>query len=96
MISKQWGTNWERLAVFYAYPAEIRKVIYKTNAIESVNDGLRRVMKNGGSFPTDEAELKLIYVALENLSEKWTMAVKDWRAALNQFAILFEGRLPLV
>jgi putative transposase len=95
-ISKQWRANWERLAVFFGYPPEIRKVIYTTNAIESVNNGLRRVIKNRGSFPSDEAALKLIYLALQNLSQKWTMPVKDWRAALNQFAILFEGRLPLV
>ena len=95
-ISKQWRLNWERLAVFFAYPPEIRKVIYTTNVIESVNNGLRRVIKNRGSFPSDEAALKLIYLALQNLSQKWTMPVKDWRAALNQFAILFEGRLPLV
>jgi putative transposase len=95
-ISKQWRLNWERLAVFFGYPAEIRKVIYTTNAIESVNDGLRRVIKNRGSFPNDEAALKLLYLGLQNLSQKWTMPVKDWRAALNQFAILFEGRWPLV
>ena len=94
-ISKQWRERWERLAVFFNYPPEIRKVIYTTNAIESANSGLRRVIKNRGSFPTDEAALKLIYLALENLSQKWTMPVKDWRAALNQFAILFEGRLPI-
>lgn len=95
-ISKQWLGNWERLSVFFAYPPEIRKVIYTTNAIESVNDSLRRIIKNRGSFPSDEAALKLIYLALQNISQKWTMPVKDWRAALNQFAILFEGRLPLV
>jgi putative transposase len=95
-ISKAWRLNWERLAVFYNYPPEIRKVIYTTNAIESVNDGLRRVIKNRGAFPNDEAALKLLYLALENLSRKWTMPVKDWRAAMNQLAILFEGRWPLV
>jgi putative transposase len=94
-ISKQWRARWERLAVFFNYPPEIRKVIYTTNAIESANNGLRRVIKNRGSFPTDDAALKLIYLALQNLSQKWTMPVKDWRAALNQFAILFEGRLPI-
>jgi putative transposase len=83
------------LAVFFNYPPEIGKVIYTTNAIESANNGLRRVIKNRGSFPSDEAALKLIYLALQNLSQKWTMPVKDWRAALNQFAILFEGRLPI-
>ena len=83
------------MAVFFNYPPEIRKVIYTTNAIESANNGLRRVIRNRGSFPSDEAALKLIYLALQNLSQKWTMPVKDWRAALNQFAILFEGRLPI-
>ena len=95
-ISKQWWGNWERLAVFYTYPAEIRRVIYTTNTIESVNNGLRRVIKNRGSFPNDEAALKLLYLALQNLSEKWTRPVPDWPAALNQLAILFEGRWPLV
>jgi putative transposase len=96
MISKQWRLNWERLAVFFNYPAEIRKVIYTTNTIESINNGLRRVIKNRGSFPNDEAALKLLYLALQNLSEKWTRPVRDWPAALNQLAILFEGRWPLV
>lgn len=96
MISKQWGLNWERLAVFFNYPAEIRKVIYTTNTIESINNGLRRVIKNRGSFPKDEAALKLLYLALQNLSEKWTRPVRDWPGALNQLAILFEGRWPLV
>lgn len=94
-ISQSWRRNWERLSVFFSYPEEIRKVIYTTNAIESVNSGLRRVIKNRGSFPTDESALKLIYLALENMSRKWTMPVRDWKAALNQFAILFEGRLLL-
>jgi putative transposase len=95
-ISKQWRGNWERLAVFFAYPREIRKIIYTTNAIESVNDGQRRVIKNRGSFSNDESALKLIYMALQHISQKWTKPVRDWRGALNQFAILFEGRLPLV
>jgi len=96
MISKQWRANWERLAVFYGYPPAIRKVIYTTNTIESVNDSLRRVIKNRGSFPSDEAALKLVYLALDNISRKWTRPVLDWQAALNQFAILFGERLPLV
>lgn len=95
-ISKQWMGNWERLAVFYGYPPEIRKVIYTTNAIESVNDSLRRVIQNRGAFPSDEAALKLIYLALENISRKWRRPVPDWPSALNQFAILFEERLSLV
>lgn len=96
MIAPMWRRNWERAAVFYAYPAEIRRVIYTTNAIESVNMGLRKIIKNRGSFPNDEAALKLIYLALQNISEKWTMPVKDWKAALNRFAIVFGERLPYV
>jgi putative transposase len=95
-IAPMWRRNWERAAVFFAYPEEIRRVIYTTNAIESVNMSLRKVIKNRGSFPTDEAALKLIYLALQNISEKWTMPVKDWKAALNRFAIVFGERLPYV
>jgi putative transposase len=95
-IAPIWRRNWERAAVFFAYPEEIRRVIYTTNAIESVNMSLRKVIKNRGSFPTDEAALKLIYLGLQNISEKWTMPVKDWKAALNRFAIVFGERLPYV
>lgn len=93
-IASAWRRNWERLAVFFAYPADIRRVIYTTNAIESTNMSLRKVIKTRGSFPTDEAALKLIYLALQNITKRWTMPVKEWRAALNRFAILFEDRLP--
>lgn len=93
-IVSLWRKNWERAAVFFAYPEEIRRVIYTTNAIESVNMSLRKIIKNRGSFPNDEAALKLIYLALQNISERWTMPVKDWRAALNRFAIEFADRLP--
>lgn len=91
-----WRRNWERVAVFFAYPEEIRRVIYTTNAIESVNMGLRKIIKNRGSFPNDEAALKLIYLALENISEKWAMPIREWMAALNRFAIVFGDRLPYV
>jgi putative transposase len=91
-----WRRNWERVSVFFTYPEEIRQVIYPTNAIESVNMGLRKIIKTRGSFPNDEAALKLIYIALENISEKWTMPMRDWKAALNRFAIVFGERLPYV
>ena len=96
LIAQMWQRNWERVAVFFAYPEEIRRVIYTTNAIESVNMGLRKIIKNRGSFPNDEAAMKLIYLALQNISQKWTMSVKDWKAALNRFAIVFGERLPYV
>jgi putative transposase len=93
-ISRSWRANWERIVPFFAYPADIRKVIYTTNAIESVNMSLRKVIKNRGSFPTDESALKLLYLALQNIARKWTMPIKEWKAALNRFAILFEDRMP--
>jgi putative transposase len=93
-ISKSWRNNWERITPFFAYPADIRRVIYTTNAIESVNMSLRKIIKNRGSFPTDEAALKLLYLALQNIARKWTMPIKEWKAALNRFAILFEDRMP--
>ena len=71
-------------------------VIYTTNAIESVNLSLRKVIKNRGLFPTEEVALKLIYLALENISKKWTMPIREWKAALNRFAIVFGERLPYV
>mgnify|MGYP001366397032 CR=1 FL=1 len=94
-ISRAWHAHWERLATFFAYPPEIRRVIYTTNAIEAVNRSLRKVLKTRGALPSDEALVKLLYLALRNISQKWTMPVTHWKQALNQFAILFEDRLPL-
>lgn len=93
-IGQTWRRNWPRIIPFFDYPPEIRKVIYTTNAIESVNMGLRKVTKNRGSFPSDEALLKLFYLALKNISAKWTMPIRDWKAALNRFTIQFEDRMP--
>jgi putative transposase len=95
-ISRSWRSNWECITPFFAYPADIRKVIYTTNAIESVNMSLRKIIKNRGSFPTDEAALNLLYLALQNIARKWTMPIKEWKAALNRFAILFEDRMPVL
>ena len=94
-ITKSWRTNWPRVIPFFAHPPEIRKVIYTTNAIESLNMSLRKVTKTRGSFPNDEAAAKLLYLALRNISKKWTQKVHDWQAALNRFAIIYEGRLPI-
>ena len=93
-IGQSWRRNWERLIPFFDYPPEIRKVIYTTNAIESVNYSLRKLTKHRGAFPSDEALMKLLYLALRNISKKWTMPIRDWKAALNRFTIQFEGRLP--
>jgi putative transposase len=95
MIAKSWRSNWTRVIPFFAHPLEIRRVIYTTNAIESLNMSLRKVTKARGSFPTDEAVFKLLYLALRNIAKKWTMPVHDWKAALNRFAIIYENRLPV-
>jgi putative transposase len=94
MIAKSWQSNWTRVIPFFAHPQEIRRVIYTTNAIESLNMSLRKVTKARGSFPNDEAVFKLLYLALRNIAKKWTMPVQDWKAALNRFAIIYENRLP--
>jgi len=95
LIAKSWRTNWPRVIPFFAHPPEIRKIIYTTNAIESLNMSLRKVTKTRSSFPNDEAAAKLLYLALRNISRKWTVAIRDWAAALNRFAIIYEGRLYL-
>jgi putative transposase len=95
MIAKSWRSNWTRVIPFFAYPPEIRKVIYTTNAIESLNMSLRKVTKARGSFPNDEAVCKLLFLALRNIAKKWTMPLHDWKAALNRFAIIYENRLPV-
>jgi len=93
-IAKSWRANWSRVIPFFAHPPEIRRVIYTTNAIESLNMSLRKVTKSRSSFPNDEAVLKLLYLALRNIAKKWTMPVHDWKAALNRFAIVYENRMP--
>lgn len=93
-VSQSWQNNWQRIIPYFAYPPEIRRVIYTTNTIESLNMSLRKVTKNRGSFPNDEAMFKLLYLALTNISKRWTMPIKNWKSALNQFSIMFEERLP--
>ena len=93
-IVKSWRSNWPRITPFFDYPPEIRRIIYTTNAIESVNMTLRKVTKNRGSFPSDDALIKLFYLALTNIAKKWTMPLRDWKAALTRFTIQFEERMP--
>ena len=93
-IVRSWRSNWARITPFFDYPPEIRRIIYTTNAIESVNMSLRKITKNRGSFPSDDALLKLFYLALANISKKWTMPLRDWKAALTRFTIQFEERMP--
>ena len=93
LISQSWRNNWARVIPLFDYPPEIRTVIYTTNAIESINMSLRKVTKSRASFPTDDAVMKLFYLALNNISKKWTMPIRDWAGALNRFSIQFEDRL---
>ena len=93
-IALSWRNNWQRIIPFFDYPPEIRRIIYTTNAIESVNMSLRKVSKNRGSFPNDEAVIKLFYLALNNIAKKWSMPLKDWKPALNRFTIQFNERMP--
>jgi putative transposase len=93
-ISKSWLNHWTRITPFFAFPNDIRKAIYTTNAIESMNMTLRKVLRNHRSFPSDDSALKVVFMAINNISKKWTMPIKDWKAALNRFAIEFEGRFP--
>ena len=92
-ISKSWREKWHNITPLFSYPSDIRKVIYTTNAIESINMSMRKVIKNKRVFPSDEAVLKQLYLALKNISKKWTMPIHDWKTAMNRFMIMFEGRL---
>ena len=95
MISRSWKTRWPELTPFFKFPPAIRKVIYTTNAIESLNFSVRKITKNRQSFPTADAAMKLIFMALQNIAQRWTMPIRDWGSALNQFAILYGDRVPL-
>jgi transposase-like protein len=91
-----WRRAWSHVIPFFAFPPQIRKVIYTTNAIESVNARLRKIIKTRGHFPSDDAATKLIWLALRNITADWGRAAKDWKEAMNQFAILYEDRFTKV
>ncbi|ASX27723.1 transposase [Rickettsia sp. MEAM1 (Bemisia tabaci)] len=88
-----WQRNWSGIAPFFSFPEDIRKAIYTTNAIESTNRQIRKIIKNKGVFPDDKSIQKIIFLALTNASKKWTMPIKNWAMALNQFAILCDTNL---
>ncbi|CAB1053688.1 IS256 family transposase [Spiroplasma endosymbiont of Danaus chrysippus] len=94
-IAKSWYKNWENLMVFISYPAEIKRVIYTTNAIESVNSQLRKVIRNKKVFPNDMAVFKIFYLAIENITKKWTLPIQNWNTAIAHFMIKFEDRINL-
>ncbi len=92
-IAKLWRNHWERVTPFFAFPAEIRKVVYTTNAVESLHMTLRKVIKTRGSFPNEDAACKLLYLVLRNVSKKWH-TIQGWKEALNRFTILWPERMP--
>jgi putative transposase len=92
---KSWTENWEELTAFLDFPLEIRKIIYTTNIIENLNGKIRKYTKNKLSYPTDEAVLKSVFLAVMESTKKWTMPIRDWGMILNQFMIMFENRLKL-
>ena len=92
-ISQGWRAKWDNLSGFFAYPPEIRKVIYTTNAIESINASLRKVTRKRGAFPNPESVRKVLYLAIQRVAKRWRRPIKNWESALNHLAIVFEGRI---
>ena len=95
-VVSAWRRVWDKVIPFFAFPPEVRRVIYTTNAIESVNARLRKIIKTRGHFPSDEAATKLIWLALRNITTDWGRAANNWKSAMNQFAILYEDRFTQV
>ena len=92
-ISRSWRNNWDNLNTLFNYPEDIRKAIYTTNAIESLNSVIRKVIKKRKLFPSDDSAKKIVYLAIQEASKKWTMPIRNWKLALNRFMIEFEDRL---
>ena len=91
-IAPAWRRQWTQVIPFFVHPVEIRRILYTTNAIESLNMQLRKVIKTRGHFPNDEATLKLLYLVLRNIISRWRAAPRDWKKAMTQFAILYPDR----
>jgi len=94
-ISRSWNNHWPNIITIFDFPEEIRKIIYTTNAIESLNSVIRKAINNRKIFPNDQSAMKVVYLATLKASQKWTMALRDWKSAMNRFAIEFEGRIPV-
>ncbi len=92
-MSKSWYAHWENLNTFFAYPDDIRKAIYTTNAIESLNSVIRHAIKKRKLFPSDDSVRKVIYLAIESASKKWSMPIQNWKQAMSRFIIEFSDRL---
>ncbi len=93
-IVRSWRNNWEKIIPFLQFPKPIRKVIYTTNIVESLNNTLRKSVRNRGHFSTEDAIMKVLYLAIRGVSKKWNMPIRDWKQALNHFAIMFADRFP--
>jgi len=93
LVINSWNNKWDNLSIFFKYPAEIRKIIYTTNIIESIHRQFRKLTKTKGAFPNENSLLKLLYLGIQNASKKWSMPVRNWSLTISQLAIFFEGRL---
>ena len=94
MVAKSWRKRWENVIPLFEYPDDIRKAIYTTNAIESLNSVIRKSTKNRKIFPTDASAMKVVFLAVEQASKKWTMPIRNWASALNRFMIEYAERMP--
>ena len=93
LVINSWQNKWDNLSVYFKYPADIRKIIYTTNIIESVHRQFRKLTKTKGAFPNENSLLKLLYLGIQNASKKWTMPIRNWSLTISQLAIFFEGRI---
>ena len=95
IVIKSWENNWEKLSAYFDYPAEIRKMIYTTNAVEGLHRQIRKVTKTKGSFDSDMALLKLVYLSMRRIAAKWGRPIQNWGLTAQQFFIKFGERMPL-
>jgi putative transposase len=95
IVAKSWRANWSKITPMFRFPQEIRRAVYTTNVIESLNYSLRKITKTRAAFPNEEAALKLLWLGLRNIEKKWTMPIQNWSLAMNQMAIIFGGRMPV-
>ena len=93
IVLKSWRSKWENLSVYFKYPADIRRVIYTTNAVEAVHRQFRKLTKTKGAFPNENSLLKLLYAGIQNASKKWTMPLQNWNLTLSQLSVYFDVRL---
>ena len=96
VVIKSWQDNWHKLSTYFKYTEDIKRIIYTTNTIEGFHRQVRKVTKNKGVFPSDDALLKLVYLAYKNISKKWTQPLQNWSLTVSQLSIHFEGRLKLM